>query len=152
VVWLWVVLALAVVGVAAYLLIRSRRSPEKAWHEDAVRAVSLGTSLFQDLAADLATASVHGPPAGGFPERSRAIDVLAGQLATLAAGQGEPAAATPLAGLRDDLDGLRSAVRAFEGAQVVPQDAVQQASQRLALFETSLQRFAGSIGPPSEPA
>ena len=113
-------------------------------------AVASGASLFQGLAADLATASVHGPPAGGFPERSQAIDILAGHLAELAAGQGDPAAATPLAGLREDLDGLRAAIRALEGTTPAAPEVVQQAQQRLAVFETSLQRFERSLGSPTE--
>ena len=144
---LWVLLALAVIALIAYLIIRSRRSPLEVWRTKARETASLGTSLFQGLAADLATASAQGPPRGGYPQRAQTIDVLAGQLAELAAGQGDPAAATPLAGLRDELDELRTAVRALEGPVAAPQDAVQHATQRLGQFEAALQRFEQSLNP-----
>ena len=111
--------------------------------------MALGTSLFQGLAVDLTTASAQGPPARGFPERSRSIDVLAGRLAQLAAGQGIPAAAAPLAELREEVDGLRTALRALEGPQA-SEDSVQRATQRLGLFEGALQRFEQSLVPPSD--
>ncbi len=129
-------------------MIRSRRSPLEAWRTKAREAAALGTSLFQSLAADLTTASAQGPPKGGFPQRTQEIDVLAGQLAELAAGQGDPAAATPLAGLRDELDELRTAIRALEGPIAAPQEAVQHATQRLGQFEAALQRFEQSLNPP----
>jgi len=138
---------LAALALIVYLVMRARRSPLTAWRAKATDAVTQGTSLFQGLAGDLATASAQGPPAHGFPERSQQIDVLAGQLAELSAGQGDPAAATPLAGLRDEVDELRAAVRALETPHAAPQEAVQHATQRLGLFETALQRFEQSLKP-----
>jgi len=128
---------------------RARRSPIAAWRAKATDAVAAGSTLFQGLAGDLATASAQGPPPHGFPERSQQIDLLAGQLAELSAGQGDPAAAAPLAGLRDEVDELRTAIRALETPQAAPQEAVQHATQRLGLFETALQRFEQSLEPPA---
>jgi len=147
-----VLLGLAAVALIVYLVMRSRKSPLDAWRAKATDAVAQGTSLFQALAGDLATASAQGPPAHGYPGRSQQIDVLAGQLAELAAGQGDPAAAAPLSGLRDEVDELRAAVRALETPQAAPQEAVQHATQRLGLFETALQRFEQSLKPPPQSA
>jgi hypothetical protein len=140
-------LGLALIAVVAYLVIRSRKSPLEMWRAKAREASTLGTSLFQGLAADLATAAAQGPPREGFPQRMQTIDVLAGQLAELASGQGDPAAATSLSGLRDELDELRTAIRGLEGPVADPQGAVQQATQRLGRFETALQRFEQSVHP-----
>jgi hypothetical protein len=142
-----VLLGLALVALVVYFVMRARRSPLDAWRAKASDAVAAGSTLFQGLGGDLATASAQGPPLHGFPERSQQIDVLAGQLAELAAGQGDPAAAAPLSGLRDEVDELRAAVRALETPQAAPQEAVQHATQRLGLFETALQRFDQSLKP-----
>jgi hypothetical protein len=89
-------------------------------------------------------------------DRSRllVVELDAGQLAELAAVPGEAAAMSPLADLRSQLDGLRSSMGAFQAVDVSPENAVQGAQQSLALFETSLERFRGSIAPaaPPEPA
>ena len=149
--WLWLLLALALLAVVVFFVIRARRSPLAAWRAKATDAAASGTSLFQRLAAELATASVQGPPADRFAESTRQVDLLAGRLAELAAVPGEAAAASPLADLREALDGLRSSMGAFQALHVSPEDAVRRAQQSLALFETALERFRGSIEPPVSP-
>ena len=75
------------------------------------------------------------------------MDLLAGQLAELAAVPGEAAAASPLADLRRRLDALRSSMGAFQAGDVLPEEAISRAQQSLALFETAAERFRGSIAP-----
>ena len=142
--WLMLVLGALVLVTAGRWYRRRKRRP--SFEELASRAVQCGELLYQRLAAELALASIDGAIPQGLKESERMLDMLAGQLAAMAASPVASATTLALEDLREEVDNLRSALRRIEASPAQVQTKIPATHRQLVIFEVALRTFRNQAG------
>ena len=99
--------------------------------------------MYERLAAELALASIDDAIPEGLTESERLLQVLAGQLAVMATSPVDSRTRLALADLREELEGLRSALRTMESS-TRPQTTIPR--RHLVIFEVALRTFRNEAG------
>lgn len=151
--WLWIILALLVIGgiVAWALWARARGQRAAAWRSRARDPYSEGVVLHDRLKADLGLPQVTDDR---LDESLTEVDQIGQQLNALTVDAPDDQTGQALAGLLMSLAAVRSALEEVRRAAdpAARRSAVEPAQARVAEFERSLGSFRAAVWPDSTPA
>jgi hypothetical protein len=124
---------------------RAVNRPDQAMFE----AVRTGTLAHEHLAADLSIISTDRRIPEELAESVRLLDVLTGQLASLAIPADQPGLSAARADLREATDSLRASLRPLLAATSLSLGSIAgDATMNLTKFEAALGRFRDAAGAP----
>jgi hypothetical protein len=149
--WIWILLALLVVGIVAWALwARARGQRAAAWRTRARDPFSGGVVLHDRLKADLGAPQVVD---GRLDESLAEVDRIGRQLNALTVDAPDDGSQQALAGLLMSLAAVRSSLEEVRRAAdpAARQSAVEPAQARVAELERSLGSFRAAVWPQSTP-
>jgi hypothetical protein len=149
--WIWVLVAIAVIGVALiWARIASRRRDARAWRSRALAVSSQGLALHDRVAAELAIGTPATMSSTRWTDVESSIDRLATDVNQLAATATTEPDRSVIRDVSAALDGLRSAVllqrSAEAGDQASRELATQTLHQRIGDFNGALRALQVKLG------